>query len=51
MSRLSTLLELAGVTLVAVGAWLLAPWLGLVAGGVLLVALGLALDPPVRGDR
>lgn len=49
MSRLSTALELAGVAAVATGAWLLAPWIGLVVGGVLVASVGIALDPPRRG--
>lgn len=48
MSILSTLLELAGVTLVAAGAYTLAPWLGLIVAGVLVVTVGVALDPPAK---
>ncbi len=52
MKLLSTVLELVGVASVAAGAWVLAPWLGFVAGGVLLALVGIALDPPSRGgDR
>lgn len=49
---LSTFLELAGVVLVAAGAYTLAPWLGLIVAGVLVVTVGVALDPPrQKGDR
>ena len=48
MRALSTVLELTGLVLVAGGVFLLAPWLGVTVGGVGLVALGLALDPPRR---
>ncbi len=48
VSLLSTLLELAGVALVAAGAYALAPWLGLIVAGVLVVTVGVALDPPAK---
>jgi len=47
----SSVLELAGLTLVAVAGFLLAPWVGAFLAGVGLVVVGLALDPPARGDR
>lgn len=51
MNRLSTFLELVGVAGVAAGAAMLAPWLGLVVGGLAVAAIGVALDPPRRRDR
>jgi len=48
MSRLSTALELVGALLVAGGAAVLAPWLGLVVAGLGVFAVGVALDPPAR---
>ena len=45
---LSTVLELVGLTVLALGLYLLAPWLGVTVAGAGLVALGLALDPPQR---
>lgn len=50
-SVVSSILELAGLTLVAVAGFLLAPWVGAFLAGVGLVVVGLALDPPARGDR
>ena len=47
----SSVLELVGLALVAAAGVMLAPWVGAFLAGVGLVALGLALDPPVRGDR
>jgi hypothetical protein len=41
-------LEIAGICGVAAGLWMLAPWLGVAAGGVGLVLCGLAVDPPRR---
>lgn len=49
MPRLSTGLELIGVAAVTAGAWVLAPWIGLIVGGLLVGAVGVALDPPRRG--
>jgi len=45
----SAVLELLGVACVAFGLWLLAPWIGVVALGVGLLIVGLAVDPPRRG--
>jgi|GEM_PF-3762517 len=50
MRLASTLLELAGIAAVAVGLWMLAPWIGVTVAGLGLVAVGVALDPPRRGD-
>ena len=47
----SSVLELVGLVLVAAAGFMLAPWVGAFLAGVGLVALGLALDPPARGDR
>ena len=49
MSVLSTVLELAGLLLLASGLWMLAPWLGVAVGGVCLVVVGSLTDP--RWDR
>lgn len=43
-TTISSLLELAGLAAVAVGLWMLAPWLGVTVAGVGLVVVGLALD-------
>lgn len=45
---LSSVVELAGIGLVVAGAWLFAPWLGLIVAGFALVLAGLMLDPPRR---
>jgi len=42
---MSTLLQLAGLGAVVVGAALIAPAAGLIVGGVLLVLIGVALEP------
>jgi len=51
-SKLSTATELAGIGLIAVGLGMLAPWLGVTAGGVALLGLsilaGLADDSPAE---
>lgn len=39
----STSLELGGIALVSVGGFLIAPWLGCVVLGVLLIVLGVAI--------
>ncbi|AMQ66946.1 hypothetical protein SEA_CRACKLEWINK_10 [Mycobacterium phage Cracklewink] len=44
-------LQLAGVAAITYGCWLLAPWLGLIIGGVLVLLVGMALDPPARKPR
>lgn len=44
----SIVIELAGVIAVTAGCALLAPWLGLIVGGLLLVLVGAAINPPVR---
>ena len=43
---LSTLLELAGLAVVPVGLYQLAPWAGIVAAGAAMVTIGVLLDPP-----
>lgn len=48
-TALSTLLEILGLVLLCAGLYLLAPWLGVSVGGLGLILLGLALDPPRRG--
>lgn len=47
----SSVLEVVGLCLLGAGAFMLAPWLGLVTAGAASVLVGLALDPPPRGDR
>ncbi len=37
-------LQLAGMAAITVGCFLLAPWLGLIAGGVLLTVVGLSME-------
>lgn len=44
----SSLLELAGMAAVSAGAYMLAPWAGMVVAGVSLALVGYALDPPPR---
>lgn len=46
MAVLSAMVELVGIAAIVGGFWLLAPWLGLIVGGIALVVVGLALDPP-----
>ena len=41
---IAALIELAGLGLLVVGAWSLAPWLGLMIGGGSCIALALVLD-------
>ncbi len=43
MSLLSTIVELAGLALIAYGLWVAWPPLGIVASGVALTAVGLSL--------
>lgn len=51
----ATLAQLAGIAAITTGCYLIHPAVGWVVGGLLLVALGVALDPPKRlpkmGDR
>lgn len=47
----STLLELCGVAAVVWGCTLIAPFLGFIVGGVGLIALGWATDPPARAPK
>lgn len=44
MKLLSTLLEVLGAVVVAAGFWVLAPWAGLIAGGLLCAAFGLLVE-------
>ena len=48
---LSTFLELAGVVAITWGCALIAPFLGFIVGGVVLILFGLAVDPPVRRPK
>lgn len=45
----STLLELAGVTAISVGGWLIAPYVGLIIAGVALMLFGAATSKTMRG--
>lgn len=47
---LSGVLELAGIAAVVYGFAQIAPWLAWIAGGLALVIVGLAVDPPARGN-
>lgn len=48
-SALSVTAELAGIAAIVLGCWVIAPWLGLIVGGLLMILIGVALDPPTRG--
>lgn len=50
-SVMASILQIAGIGGTATGLYMLAPWLGVVVGGVGLVALGFAIDPPKRGPK
>jgi hypothetical protein len=43
-SIVSALLQVCGIVLAAVGAWLLAPWFGLVVAGVGVFVVGVAVE-------
>jgi ammonia channel protein AmtB len=45
--RVATVVQLLGLIAVTAGAALIAPWLGLIVGGVLAVLAGIALE---RGE-
>lgn len=45
---LSFLLEIAGVAAIVFGLWLLSPVAGFIGGGLGLILIGLATNPPVR---
>lgn len=45
---LSTAAELSGVAAITWGFAQIYPWLGWIMGGIALVLIGLALDPPRR---
>lgn len=46
----SVVCELGGLALTSFGLYTLAPWLGLLAGGVALLLVGRILEPP-KADR
>jgi len=48
---LASAVEIAGIVVLGVGLWMLAPWLGVAVSGLGMIALGFALDLPKRGDR
>jgi hypothetical protein len=43
-----TVLQVAGLAVIAVGFWMLVPWLGVVAGGIALVLLGVSVEADRR---
>ncbi|MDO3068448.1 hypothetical protein [Mycobacteroides abscessus] len=47
----SAAFELAGVAVLVAGGWVLAPWIGLLMGGLALILIGLAIDPPSREPK
>jgi hypothetical protein len=50
-SILSFLLEIAGIAAIVYGLFLLAPVVGFIGGGIGLILVGLALDPPGRAPK
>ena len=44
MSRMATLLQLAGLVVATAGCWILAPWLGLLIAGLALTGIGLLIE-------
>lgn len=46
----STCVELLGVTLISVGGWLIAPYVGLIVAGIALIVLGVATSRMMSGD-
>lgn len=46
----STCVELLGVTLISVGGWLIAPYVGLIIAGIALIVLGVATSRMMSGD-
>ena len=47
----ASLLELGGIGGIVYGFWLIAPFLGFILGGISLILLGLAVDPPVKRPK
>lgn len=47
---IASLLQLAGLVLVTVAAFMVTPLVGVVVAGVALFGIGLALEPPRRRD-
>lgn len=47
----SACVELVGVAAIVWGFAQIVPWLGWIVGGIALVLVGLALDPPRRADK
>lgn len=43
---LSTMVELAGITILALGCWLILPAVGLIVAGAALILLGIGMDRP-----
>ena len=48
---LSAACEFAGLSAIIFGFFLIAPWLGWIVGGLAMVVVGLAIDPPKRSDK
>ena len=42
--RVALVLQIAGAVLVTAGCALIAPWLGLIVGGLIITAFGVALE-------
>ena len=47
----STIVELFGIAAITWGFVQIAPWLGWIVGGLALVLIGFAIDPPRGADR
>lgn len=45
---ISAVVELCGIAAIIWGFALVAPWLGWIVGGLALVLVGVAIDPPTR---
>lgn len=45
---LSAITELLGVAAIFAGFWWIAPWLGLIVGGIAMIIIGVAIDPPPK---
>lgn len=48
VEAITTTMQLAGLTLVSYGLFTWIPWVGIVAGGLSLILVSVAIDPPKR---